>query len=107
MSREPFLMSTFLLSVLMLAPPVADPVKEDAPPFVLPTEQRYASHLDAIREHAVKKDWAIATTLIQKLLDLDEDVFVSTRRGGTDVIVSLRGETERLLLGLSAEGRAF
>jgi outer membrane protein assembly factor BamB/tetratricopeptide (TPR) repeat protein len=100
-------MSSLLMSILMLAPPMAEAPKEDAPPYVLPTEQRYASHLDAIRAFVARKDWAVATTLVQKLLDLDEDVFVTIREREKSFIVSLRGEANRLLLDMPAEGREF
>jgi hypothetical protein len=102
-----------LLPLLALGAHGAEP-----PPFTLPTEQRYAGHLELAAERIAVKDWAVATTLLQKVLDLPWDRFAIVRRlepAGKDgqirvrtpVLVSLREEAERLLGSLPPEGRQF
>jgi hypothetical protein len=105
MSRWPCLSLVLLLSALCLR-------AEEKAPIKLPVEDRYASHLDVARERIDKKDWAVATTLLQRLLDLPQDVLTEVRRQGpggkeTLEVVSVRVEANRLLAGLPAEGRAF
>src|SRR5262245_7502958 len=83
-----------------------------APPFSLPVATRYASHLEVAYDRADKKDWYVVATLLQKLLDLDEDGIAEVRRPDADgkevvVLVNVRAEAERVLGSLPAEGRAF
>jgi predicted nucleic acid-binding protein len=86
MSRSPrvslALLALSLVVSLSFAQPrvILPPAVEEEPPFTLPTGDRYSSHLDAARKHIQDKDWAVATTLIQKLLDLNEDSFVTVTR---------------------------
>ncbi len=79
---------------------------------VLATGSPFASHLDKARAEIDKKDWAAATTLLQKLLDRKEDSLVVVTRKvpggrGAKAVVGLRGEAERLLAGMPPEGHAF
>src|SRR5437660_8834856 len=72
---------------------------------LLPEKSRYVSHLEKARAAIAEKDWPVATTLLQKLLDLREDSLVRIQRkgpGGKEekALVSLRCEAEARLAAL-------
>ncbi len=72
----------------------------------------FVSHLSAARRAIEEKDWPVATTLLQKLLDLPADLTVLVTQKGpgdkeTKRFVGLRSEAEQLVGTLPAAGRAF
>jgi outer membrane protein assembly factor BamB len=78
--------------------------------LLLPPEDRYASLLSVAAERIEKKDWAVAVTLLQKLID--DDFLCIVHRKGPDgkeraEIVSTWAEANRLLSTLPREGWAF
>src|SRR5262249_45948206 len=76
---------------------------------LLPEKSRYVSHLDKARAAIEEKDWPVAATLLQKILDLPEDSLVPITRkdrgGKEEAVVSPRGEAERRLAEMPAAGR--
>jgi hypothetical protein len=74
-----------LLLVLLPARPVNGLAR---PPeltgIVLTSDRQYASHLELARACTARKDWATATTLLQKLLDLPADRFTHVSRPDPD-----------------------
>src|SRR4051794_38137596 len=98
-----------LLSCRMSAePPV--PKEEARSDFtLLPEKSRYVSHLEKARAAIDEKDWPVAATLLQKMLDLREDSLVPITRKGPGgkaekALVSLRGEAEAMLAALPPAG---
>src|SRR5262249_32207467 len=93
-------------------PRPAGPAPGEVGGIVLATQARYASHLETARAAIDRKDWAVATTLLQKVLDLKEDHLVTVTRpgpGGKEVkaMVGLRDEAGRILAGMPPAGRDY
>jgi outer membrane protein assembly factor BamB len=113
MSRRPCLSLTVLASLLVTFALAQKPEeKNDEPALFLPTTDRYDSHLEMAAKRIAEKDWAVATTLLQKLLDLEDSVYVKLTRKGPDgkeaaVTVEIHEEADRLLSGMPAEGLAY
>jgi hypothetical protein len=97
--------------VLLLLTPhgaVAQPARPgDLAGVILGPDDRYASHLAVARERIARKDWAVAVTLLQKLLDLPGERFAVVKEDGKETVVNLRRAAERLLAGLPKEGRTY
>src|SRR5262249_16405524 len=77
-----------------------------------PQKRPFVSHLDAARRAIDDKDWPVATTLLQKVLDLPEDALVRRtprESGGKEMmsLTSLQGEASRMVGALPAAGRDF
>src|SRR5262249_15385223 len=124
---RPFVLLLALLLVALPAPRPAQPPRLPRPPqpaqsevdstdlggiTLVPQKSPFVSHIDAARRAIVEEDWAVATTLLQKVLDLPEDALVQLTRKGPDgketkVLVSLRAAADRLLEGFPLGGRAF
>ena len=100
----PALALLLLLPVASIAQP---PRPGDLAGVVLGPDPRYASHLEVARERIAKKDWAVAVTLLQKLLDLPGEHFAIVKKDGKETVLSLRGEAERLLGSLPGDGQKF
>src|SRR5262245_26769797 len=100
---------TFPIGIVLLLAVTPAPA-DDLSGLVLPDYGRYARHLEAAHEHLEKKDWGVAVTLLQRLLDLPEDGFATVRQpaaGGKPAVtrvISLRAEAGRLLGTMPAEG---
>ena len=113
----PHVRALTLLALVLTLPLFAqkEPPKkpaDDAPGFDLPTDEKLASHLEVAKERFEKKDWPVVVTLLQKLLNREEDVFATISRTGPDgkdtkALVNLRFEAGRLLGKLPSEGRAW
>lgn len=79
---------------------------------LVPQKSPFVSHLDAARRAIDDKDWPIATTLLQKVLDLPEDALVRLTPKGpggkeTKSLTSLQAEASRMVGALPAAGRDF
>src|SRR5262245_17069706 len=90
------------LSVFLLPVAAQRPIPDETPRpgLTLPTSKEFVSHLRTAEEHIGKEDWPVATTLLQRLLDRDDDQFIEVKRKGPDgkettTIVSLRAEAGR------------
>ncbi len=78
----------------------------------LPRNNRLESQVQAAQEYSLSKNWQEATSILQKLLELPEDVFVLRSRTTTDgkradVMVSIRQEADRMVAALPKEGKEF
>lgn len=87
------------------------PVAEREPAFTLTTDKRLAGHLEVALEQVQKKDWAVAVTLLQKVLDETEGGFALVTRKGPDgketkILVNASAEAERILAAMPEAGRA-
>src|SRR5437667_9370095 len=85
---------------------------EPEPPLRLPTSQKYVSVLELANAGIETGDWAVAVTLLHKLLDLEESSFANVKRKDADgkdttTIVELCSEGQRLILELPPAGREF
>jgi len=89
--------------------PQGDP-NLDLAGVALPRNNRLESQLQAAQEYIQTKNWQEATSILQKLLEMPEDVF-GTRPGNpndpvqTGPLISIRQEASRLLAGLPREGK--
>ena len=101
------LLLPLLLSLVPLDAQAQPARPGDLAGLVLEPDARYSSHLEAARERIGKKDWAIAVTLLQRLLDLPGERFAVVGKDGKERVVSLRWEAERLLANLPKEGRDY
>ncbi len=91
-----------------------DPPAEEKPrPAVtLPKENLVQRKFDAVADYRKQESWSEVAEMLQALLDLPEDVFVSVRSrsaGGEEVEhwVGARARAERLLAALPEKGRQF
>lgn len=78
----------------------------------LPRNNRLESQVQAAQEYSQSKNWQEATSILQKLLELPEDVFVLRSRTTADgkradVMVSIRQEADRMVAALPKEGKEF
>ncbi len=78
----------------------------------LPRNSRLESQLQAAQEYAQTKNWQEATSILQRLLELPEDVLVSRgwasgENANLQSMVSIRQEANRLVAGLPKEGKEF
>ncbi|HKB36700.1 MAG TPA: hypothetical protein VKD72_09615, partial [Gemmataceae bacterium] len=124
---RPFVLLLALLLVALSGSMPAQPPRLPRPPqpaqsevdstdlggiTLVPQKSPFVSHIDAARRAILDEDWAVATTLLQKVLDLPEDALVQLTRKGPDgketkVLVSLRAAADRLLGEFPVAGRAF
>lgn len=75
-------------------------------------EKNRAKAIEAAIDYIGEKDWVTAVERLQKLLEIDEDVFVRLKRKNEDgkevfVWVSAKQEADRLIGKLPAEGLDF
>src|SRR5262245_41632463 len=106
-------LSVVLLALLSCRVRAEQPVPKNEPLSdftLLPEKSRYVSHLEKARAAIDAKDWPVAATLLQKLLDLREDSLVplTPKSAGSKeekILVSLRGEAEAMLAALPLAGR--
>ena len=78
----------------------------------LPRNNRLESQIQAAQEYTQTKNWQEATSILQKLLELPEDVFVLRARTTADgkhaeVMVSIRQEANRMVAALPTAGKEF
>ncbi len=78
----------------------------------LPRNNRLESQIQAAQEYTQTRNWQEATSILQKLLELPEDVFVLRGRTTADgkqaeVMVSIRQEANRMVASLPPEGKEF
>jgi outer membrane protein assembly factor BamB/tetratricopeptide (TPR) repeat protein len=123
-SLRPFVLLFALLSTVLCGAAEAQqrPTPPAAPPSPDPgdlggvtlvaAKSPFASHLDVARRAIDDRDWAVATTLLQKVLDLSEDQLVALTRPApgdstAKTLVSLRTEAERMLGAMPPPGRRF
>jgi outer membrane protein assembly factor BamB len=99
---------------IKVAGPVGGPVAGSkgknagfADSFSFPTDRKARRTLEAAEDFIKDQSWGEAAKLLQSLLDTKEDVFVEVKRGETTHWTSLKGEANRLLGTMPAEGRAF
>src|SRR5262249_13703075 len=89
------------------------PVPADSPglqPAVLPTDRQARRRIEAAEDYVKAKDWAAVVRIVQPLLETVEDVLIPDPRQKDDKPthwVSLRGEADRILMGLPEEGRKY
>lgn len=105
------------------AQPKAVPVQADSPPsqlndpidqsvVSLPRDNKMKSRIEAAQDYIRSQDWAEACNVLQKLIDIREDVFAELMRKGPDgkdvaVLVSVRTEANRMLAALPPKGLEF
>jgi outer membrane protein assembly factor BamB len=80
--------------------------------ITLPTDSRYASQIQAALDYIKDEDWVTATQVLQKLLELKEDVMVPVPRRNADgkddkAMVSVKDEANRLIASLPPKGMEF
>src|SRR5882672_11134442 len=102
--RVSLALSSLLLVVPLLFAQVRRPlpIAKEEPGFSLPVSD-LGSHLEVAEEQIAKKDWPVATTLLLKLLDRQDDVFTSIKRQGKGVLVNVQTEAARLVRSMPKE----
>jgi outer membrane protein assembly factor BamB/tetratricopeptide (TPR) repeat protein len=120
--RFGIVVSLVLLIWVISIPPGSDravgqPFKGDVPvdspavqPAVLPTDRQARRRIEAAEDYVKAKDWAAVVRIVQPLLETVEDVLIPDPRQKDDRParwVSLRGEADRILMGLPEEGRKY
>lgn len=99
------------------------PAKEDSDPKTpidgtdnsavsLPRDNKMKSRIEAAQDYIKSGDWAEACNVLQKLLEIKEDVFAEISRKGADgkpitALVSVRTEANRLVASLPAKDWNF
>ena len=78
----------------------------------LPRDNKMKSRIEAAQDYIKSGDWAEACNVLQKLLEIKEDVFAEIARKGADgkattALVSVRTEANRLVASLPAKGLEF
>ncbi|MEY4613888.1 MAG: hypothetical protein RL179_1861 [Planctomycetota bacterium] len=78
----------------------------------LPRDNKMKSRIEAAQDYIKSGDWAEACNVLQKLLEIKEDVFAEISRKSADgkattALVSVRTEANRLVASLPAKGLEF
>ncbi|MSR30812.1 MAG: tetratricopeptide repeat protein [Gemmataceae bacterium] len=78
----------------------------------LPRDNKMKSRVEAAQDYIKSRDWAEACNVLQKLVEIKEDVFAEIPRKGPDgkdavAIVSVRTEANRLIASLPPKGLEF
>ncbi len=78
----------------------------------LPRDNRMKSRIEAAQDYIKSQDWAEACNVLQKLLEIKEDVFAEIPRKSlegksTTAIVSVKTEANRLIASLPPKGLEF
>ena len=112
-----------LVSAVVIAQPQEQQAQKDSPPaqlndsidqsaVSLPRDNKMKSRIEAAQDYIKSEDWAEACNVLQKLIDIREDVFAELGRKGPDgkdstSLVSVRTEANRMVAALPPKGLEF